>query len=133
MAKEFKNWDKVFSRKEITACREKYLYRIIRGIEHNVERIDKWVGGYAQPDSTAVRQAVYLAADAPKWQLFRVSMKGLTTEAKIFMLEQWLSQNSTSKPDTSRSIREIDRIRVNNYIGALRRGGQLNANLEVVK
>ena len=51
-----------------------------------------------------------------KWQEFRRSLKGLSTEEKLDKLESWLE----SHPGSSKA-----RVQVINYYNALKRGGQI--------
>ena len=50
-----------------------------------------------------------------KWQEFRKSLKGLSTDEKTDKLEQWLKDHPGKKGE----------IQVINYWNALRRGGQI--------
>lgn len=75
--------------------------------------------GYYAPD---VQQ--YCVRDA-MWQEFRKKMKGVPTEQKLDMLKEWWSKNLHAPGRTE--------VQVGNYLGALRRGGQLNMNNEVVR
>jgi len=59
-----------------------------------------------------------------EWQLFRETMRGQPTKVKLDMLEQWQNRNRE---------RHETNIQVSNYINALKRSGQLNMNLEVVR
>ena len=65
----------------------------------------------------------------PIWQVFRVSMKGKSTTQKLVMLDSWC--NSCIEIHGSLT-RKCD-VQVGNYINALKRGGLLNDNLEVVR
>ena len=56
------------------------------------------------------------AVAKPKWQSFRVSLKGKPTQTKIKRLKAYAA---TSKNP------EQAQIQVQNYINALKRGGQL--------
>ncbi len=123
MAKEFKEWDKVFSNEEIEDCRRQYVYP---AKELN------WIKKYKQPSAEKVRWAVYEAQGHREWQLFRVSLKGLNTWDKMRALKNYFDKTAYNISSTQEQI-ELACIRVNNYIGALRRGGQLNAALEIVK
>lgn len=117
MAKEFKNWDKKFSRYELDEQRRFY------GGPTSFD-CSYWPFGYIQPINEVVRHAVYEADGVEDWQRFRVSLKGVSTSTKINMLiNYWLIHYND----------ELTSIRVWNYIGALRRGGQLNEKLEVIK
>ena len=118
MAKEFKKFDNAFSRAEIKACRDKWLFGDV---------MSRWHFGYDQPSVDDARYAVYEADGFMDWQLFRVALKGLSTVEKISMLtNRW----NVCVEDLSI---EQERIRIMNYIGALRRGGQLDADLRIVK
>lgn len=78
------------------------------------------VGGYSQAE---VQE--YCVKDEV-WQGFRASLKGLSTEVKLDWLRGWLETNIDMAPRRTR-------VQVDNYINALKRGGQLNMNLEVVR
>lgn len=72
------------------------------------------------------------------WQKLRLSMKGKPTVHKLILLECWWDTNF-------REAREIDHVgraaalfyatevQVGNYLGALRRGGQLNDDNQIRK
>lgn len=131
MAKEFKKWDKAFSKDEINACRFEYYYSVDAITRTNIEEFNTWNYGYWQPNHGEVRLAVYDADDARDWQLFRVSLKGLTTYEKIAMLTEYYHRHHLNCDCVN--TRNMSKIRIHNYIGALKRGGQLNDKLEVVK
>ena len=131
MAKEFKDWNKAFSKEEIAACRNEYYYSVDTIIREDITEFNSWDYGYWQPSHEEVRQAVYKADDAHEWQLFRVSLKGLTTYEKIAMLTEYYHRYYLT--EQSVQARNMAKVRVHNYIGALRRGGQLNTKLQVVK
>jgi len=56
-----------------------------------------------------------------KWQEFRKSLKGQSTETKLSRLHAFLAENPSMK------------VVVDNYLNALRRGGQLDSSYEVVR
>lgn len=60
------------------------------------------------------------------WQVYRLSMKGLTTHFKLSALANWLERGKT--PDSDKR-----RIQVMNYLNALKRGGQLDKDGNVVR
>lgn len=64
------------------------------------------------------------------WQKFRLTLKGLSTRDKLTCLEirLFLHRIMTLPQEEIRK----NEIRVANYINALKRGGQLNGNLEIV-
>jgi len=121
MGKEFKEWDKRLKGSELK-------FEFTKADRKRISRILGWnfreQFKYSQAD---VMDAVYNADDVADWQLFRVSLKGLSTHEKLFLLAQryrkgWMQDKN-----------KIEYIRVWNYIGALKRGGQLDSNLMVVK
>jgi hypothetical protein len=57
---------------------------------------------------------------APRWQKFRLSLKGLPTELKLALLAMYYNDNSRPYSKWEREVQ------VGNYLGALRRGGQLD-------
>lgn len=115
MAKEFKQWDKAFSKAEINACRKRYLNQ---HTDYTHCPID-----YVHIHYSDARYAVYEAEGFRDWQLFRVAMKGISTQGKLSMMWfYWITHQD-----------DINKIRIWNYIGALKRGGQLDDNLKVVK
>ena len=77
---------------------------------------------YVPRTRESVNLAVYTGEGAEDWQFFRVGLKGLSTQAKLRCL-QWYREHSEDKGDKD--------VRIDNYLGALIRGGQLNSNLEI--
>lgn len=71
-----------------------------------------------------IRNAVYRYPDHEAWQFFRVGLHGLTTQKKLYCLAWYWAQGDK---DWAR------KIRIDNYLGALVRGGQLNDRLEILK
>jgi hypothetical protein len=124
VAKRFKDYDKMFSPEQINDCRQQWL----RNGSSYAERmgITEWDLPVKQWSQEKVQHAVYHAISAEDWQLFRVSMKGLSTSEKLYML-----YNRHVCLDASSY--ELEAIRIGNYIGALVRGGQLDSNYKVVK
>lgn len=97
-----------------------------------------------------IRHAVYEADTADAWQQFRVSLKGFDTHWKLARLEaRYLKIRDKVVAtldelgernkhlivyDTSLSEEEkMEKCRIDNYIGALRRGGQLDSNYRIAK
>lgn len=60
------------------------------------------------------------AINDENWQRFRLSLKGLSTEAKLRRLDAYVSNREV----TGRYNR-VEQVRIDNYINALLRGGQL--------
>lgn len=117
MSKEFKNFDSCFTQKQIDSCRRQYGYYCRKEV-YEYCPIENIIF-----DNDSIRYAVYFAPDAISWQLFRVALKGISTNEKINMLVSYQKHNTSSN----------DIIRIANYIGALKRGGQLDKNLKIVR
>ena len=123
MAKEFKDYDKKYEYLKGTAltCIQLLQGRILRS---DIDTITAWGLPVRRYSNDAIRQAVYFAEGADKWQRFRVRLKGLSTKEKLYCLTWYLADKNNS---------ELANIRVSNYLGALKRGGQLNDKYEVVR
>ena len=67
----------------------------------------------------------YCVEDAA-WQKFRLSMKGVSTPRKLAMLQGWMQ--SAEKGQERRT-----QVQVDNYINALKRGGQIGLDMKVKK
>lgn len=93
--------------------------------------MDKWPEAikYSPPDK--VIYAVYIAPDHEEWQQFRCSLKGQSTKMKLARLWTYI-QTERSKAGSINQW-SLAEIRVNNYLGALIRGGQMNTKGEVVR
>lgn len=84
-------------------------------------------------------ETVRKAVDDPKWQEFRKSLKGLTTERKIEKLSNYYFDNldpakhagiEPCGPSRSEDWCDVC-VRIDNYIKALCRGGQLYAGTDL--
>lgn len=70
-----------------------------------------------------------------KWQKCRLSMKGVPTDKKLQICKDWWDQQmligmsmhrGEENKDIRKHIRHVTELQVGNYLGALRRGGQLD-------
>lgn len=121
----FRDYDIKFSRYRGSALStiEKTGGSVAREDINNITKWDESLCAYVVYAQSDVQQAVYYAADAEEWQKFRVSLKGLSTQEKLFCLAYlW---------DSCGDKKDIMRVRICNYLGALIRGGQLNDKLEI--
>lgn len=136
MAKEFKDFDVKYKRFAGTA-----LLKIESSggkiANEDIASISQWayIDQFTEDYSmSSIRFAVYHAPGAEEWQQFRVSLKGLTTREKLYALgwywDEHIAPGASAHTSHEAWSREI--IRVNNYLGALKRGGQLDSNLRVV-
>lgn len=76
-----------------------------------------------------IHSAVYVVESADKWQQFRVSLKGLTINEKLYcLMSRWIHHSwyldSVEK--------EYEIVRIQNYLGALIRSGHLNSSWHAV-
>lgn len=135
MAKEFQDWDRHFAQAQIESCRAQWRSNIQRLSQRELgicQGIGFWIyhNNYRVYDRAVVADAVYTSADPAEWQKFRVSMKGLSTHEKLAWLEaRW----DIYVKDDAMGTRDVEKVRINNYIGALRRGGQLDSDFNVRK
>lgn len=63
-----------------------------------------------------------------EWQAFRSRLKGLPTTEKLVQLDKWLYVVGRRY-----YLDDVVRTQVDNYINALKRGGQLSMELRVVR
>lgn len=124
MAKEFKDFNKLYAHLIRTDAAEDSTMRMA------AELTSKWIHPVSQWTHEQVRLAVYEAPSSDEWQQFRVSLKGQSTAMKLARLDlrYIAAQNAPNQADW-----ELEKIRIDNYIGALRRGGFLNEDMEIVK
>ena len=100
--------------------------------------MDRWpytVDNGISPDDAQT----YCVNDA-NWQKVRLSMKGKPTHEKLIILHDWyenglpssVTRNTKLNPK-GYSCNAIVRLQITNYLGALRRGGQLDENNKIRK
>lgn len=101
-------------------------------------KIDRWdnekrpvAKGYTPAD---VRE---YCVESPSWQRVRLSMKGKNTSEKLHILEDWWTE-CTDNAGLMSTTSAIDlayacEVQVGNYLGALRRGGQLDSENRIRK
>lgn len=133
MAREFKAFDKKYASFAGSALNmiESKGFPIFR---EDIAKIESWPQMYAFTEDYAMSTiafAVYKAPDAEEWQKFRVSLKGLSTREKLCALNWYWIRYVIGWNDLGRYQHNI--IRVNNYLGALKRSGHLDSNLRVAK
>ena len=130
MAKEFKDFDKKFSREQIKEMRDRYCVGLDSTEE--VQDLQKWIHTISQGwKNDYIRFCVYESMSHLYWQQFRVSMKGMSTFEKLVMLHNYGKAHFVNNEDWA--LRKVEKCRIDNYIGALRRGGQLDENCMVIK
>lgn len=93
--------------------------------------IEGWAHSVRCWTTEQVRYAAYSAPDFEQWQRFRISLKGLTTRAKLLCLAQRVISKVISEPD--QIVVELEWCRIDNYINSMRRGGQLDSDYKVIR
>jgi hypothetical protein len=91
-------------------------------VKRIIEVIDEKKGGEGV---TAYTDKVKRAVKDPDWQAYRVRMKGKPLETKVRMLRSYWALNCTGRHPEGELCRPC--LRVDNYIKALCRGGQVRA------
>lgn len=71
---------------------------------------------------------ILAAVDDTEWQSFRLSLKGISTEDKLSRLHERLQRHMKDG-----KVIRVEKVRIDNYLYALRRGGQLDENFCVRK
>ena len=66
------------------------------------------------------------------WQRIRLSMKGKPTHKKLAILMSWF-QKDNDNPNPCCELLRSTEVQVYNYLGALRRGGQLDEHNRIRK
>lgn len=89
--------------------------------------MDKWPYGVMKLQTQQIQQAI----SDQKWQEFRNSLKGLSTQEKLDKLEDYMMEGRVGGRISE--IVSTRKVRVDNYVNALRRGGQLDSHYKVVK
>lgn len=151
MAKEFKEFDKKYAayqgvlmdwERNIEGLKDSTLFKRY----DPSEGLDKWVWHF-DPITTNMEEignAVYKDEGFEDWQKFRVSLKGNNTREKLYRLDKYLwraldimadTQVKANSADMCKAEKQfrIEKVRVHNYIGALKRSGHLDNEGNIVK
>ena len=125
MVKEFKDFNKLYAQLIRTDAAEDNSMRMAAALMVRWQHLVNTNWTQAQ-----IKLAVYEAPSSDEWQRFRVSMKGQSTAMKLARLDlrYVAAQNAPQEADW-----ELEKIRIDNYILALRRGGFLDENYRIVK
>jgi superfamily II DNA helicase RecQ len=138
MAKEFKTFDKEYAYLAGTALKTILgLTAPSKGeLQERIEKCTFWpylnrfTEAYSREE---IHYAVYTHAHAKDWQKFRVSLKGLNTKEKLYCLGWYWDENVSPWLINMPPFVKLHIIRVNNYLGALKRAGCLDQQLHVIK
>lgn len=80
--------------------------------------------------TNATSRRIAEAVDDEEWQKFRVSLKGNSTENKLRKLLDYYTDNMSNQGAVGVPTIEDIRIRVDNYLKALARGGQIAPTID---
>ena len=139
MAKEFKEFDKKYSKHKGKFLEyESSVEDLIKESAIDIAEVgecwrkesDTYLG-----NKEKIRDAVYESESAEEWQKFRVSLKGFDTAHKLARLQyrEHVMANYYTDGFIDKEEYEREEVRMDNYIGALRRGGQLDSEYRIVK
>jgi len=74
------------------------------------------------------QEQILPAINDSTWQMFRASIKGISTQEKLKALEEYIWDKAIPVEDSMYKkclIPKVVAVRVTNYVNALKRGGQL--------
>lgn len=98
-----------------------------------IAQIHRWPYALTGHQQSDIMFAVYESQWSREWQIFRLALKGLTTRQKLYHLrKRWLSIHDDDR-HVSKEERVVKMRQIDNYINALKRGGQLDQQLFVAK
>lgn len=135
MGQRYKEYDKKY--KSLIGTALANIVRLGGRIaREDIDSIEGWdedgLKLYYQPyQHEFVTWAVYDCLTADEWQRFRVSLKGLSTREKLYcLMHRWVMLDMQDRKGIDA---KIERCRICNYLGALKRSGHLDAELRVVR
>src|ERR1700740_3176715 len=117
-----------------------YLYRRLRGTARDVmglggqeaaKQITHWPYPVQAGTPSEIEYAVYLTPSADKWQRRRISLKGCTTQEKLYCLKRWYDIAIEDRDNIGAEECRLEGIRIDNYILALVRGGLLDTEYNI--
>lgn len=140
MAREFKEFDDKYY-----AYKGKFFYyedtRVLYALAQETAKCFRGDNVAVVHTNADIRHAVYFGEGFEEWQKFRVSLKGCNTAMKLVRLEwRWNyfeahvgKIDSIGKLEITEELWRLEQIRIDNYIYALRRGGQLNSQFKIAR
>lgn len=132
MGKLFKDYDKKYSKFAGTAL--KTIASLGGHIaSEDITSIDRWHYIYRFSEAYTREQIHEAVYSSEVWQMFRVSLKGLTTREKLYALGWYWDVYISPGMLVIGADTKLQIVRVNNYLGALKRGGFLDSQLHVIK
>lgn len=133
MAKEFKDYNTKYAKLkntflgyELADHDRAYFVELARNITQ-WRHMDELV----KASHGEIAYAVYTAAGAEGWQMFRVSLQGMSTSMKLARLAyRWHTYVKCGFDDTTDAL---ERCRINNYIDSMKRSGLLDLEGRILK
>jgi hypothetical protein len=88
------------------------------------------------PTQNERQRRIAEAVADPEWQMFREGLRGMDTESKLNNLAEYYGEqcHDEEQPDPTQTVEPLTClvcIRVDNYLKALARGGQLPAGVSL--
>ena len=97
-----------------------------------VSQIKRWPYAYTSHSQQNVQYAVYHSQWSREWQIFRIALKGLTTRQKLFQLiKRWKETETVMRQTGNSEYYRTRVVQIENYVGALVRGGLLDEQAQV--
>lgn len=101
--------------------------------------LTEWPKGYSVQSGYNPADVQRICVQHAEWQKIRLSMKGKFTHEKLRICKDWWDMNNAhadaleelGKTGEAQNLRYQTEVQVGNYLGALRRGGQLDMNNQV--
>lgn len=135
-SKRFRDYDKIFKPYSGKALEHIAHLQEVPTPQAIIDQIQGWPNTALFRESypaEVIANAVYEGSEAYRWQMFRVSLKGLSIRQKLWALNWYWTVFVSPADGKFRQAANNEIIRINNYLGALKRGGFLDSNLKIIK
>lgn len=133
MAKEFKDYNTKYARLKNTFLGYELAEHDRTHFVELARDITQWkhMDELVKASHGEIAYAVYSANDAEKWQMFRVSLQGMSTSMKLARLQYRWHLYVTHGFDDGVDL--LERCRINNYIDSMKRSGLLDLEGRILK
>lgn len=121
-SKQFKRFDKEFKNTRLVITDRQRSLALHK---------NQWTRTVSEHSQHIIKHATYAAEGYMEWQQFRVGLKGLSTALKLVLLEDRYLIKVIDGSNWAQQ--HLERVRIDNYINALRRGGLLDSEYRVIK
>jgi hypothetical protein len=133
MAKEFKDYNTKYAKLKNTFLG----YELVKNDRAYFVDLAKYTFKWRYMDAlvkaahTEIAYAVYKSDGAEEWQMFRVSLQGMSTSMKLARLEYRWRLYVVHGEDAT--VEALERCRINNYVDSMKRSGLINLAGEILK